>query len=378
MKRRDFIKASATSLVMLQCPAALALNNLGQAKTKKVIWIMLRGALDPLHTVLPVGDPDFATYRQSLVGPIQSRLLSLSSYFSLHPDLSFLHHLYQRKEMTPVVAVASGYRERSHFDGQDQLESGLNNTEHENGWLARALNQYRGGGVAVARTVPIALRGANKEIDTWYPSSFPEADEDTLARLADLYDDDEHLASLLAQAVEQSENPNMQMKETRRPKFPFLAQRCAELLRNEQDLSCGMLEMGGWDTHNNMSSRLSRQFSLLDEGIKNIQTELAERWQDTLIIISSEFGRTVKLNGTGGSDHGTGGVMFFAGGALKDLSESIQGGQVMGAWPGLHEDKLFEKRDLMPSSDIRFWLAEALKRHWDLSQSQIQAIFPDI
>ena len=139
-----------------------------------------------------------------------------------------------------------------------------------------------------------------------------------------------------------------------------------------------MLEMGGWDTHNNMSKRLARQFRLLDEGLKNIKTELGDTWQDTLIVISSEFGRTVKLNGTGGSDHGTGGVMFFAGGAVRNLGGKLQGGQVMGTWPGLHEDQLFEKRDLMPTTDIRFWLAEALMSHWRLSPSQIKAIFPDI
>lgn len=378
MKRRDFLKASATSLVMLQCPTVFAFNPVAQTKTKKVIWVMLRGALDPLHTLFPIGDPDFAGYRQSVVQPIQKSLLTLDHQFSLHPDLAFLHQLYERKEMTPVVAVASGYRKRSHFDGQDQLESGLDHTQHENGWLARALNQYRGNGVAVARTVPIALRGATNDVDTWFPSSFPEADEDTLARLADMYEGDTHLAGLLEQAIEQTENPNMQMKETRRPKFPFLAQRCGELLRNEQNTSCGMLEMGGWDTHNNMSKRLSRQFSLLDEGLKNIKTELGDTWQDTLIVISSEFGRTVKLNGTGGSDHGTGGVMFFAGGAVRNLGGKLQAGQVMGTWPGLHEDQLFEKRDLMPTTDIRFWLAEALMSHWRLSPSQIKAIFPDI
>ena len=382
--RRSFIKGAGAGWIFLQSGAALAISSSLASKklaNKKLVWIFLRGALDSLHTIVPISDPDLMSYRGSLLAPIKEKLLPLSSDYALHPSLPFLHHLYNKKQMSPIVAVASAYRERSHFDAQDQMESGLNQTDHDSGWMGRLAAQIQGNGVAISRSVPIALRSPSQRAETWFPSSFPEADEDLLARLSGLYESDYALSNNLKAVIAQKENPNMQMEEKKRAKFPYLAERCGELLSSNNNMQCAMLELGGWDTHNNQNGRLARLLSELDDGIKKLKASLGEAWDDTLVVVSTEFGRTVAVNGTQGTDHGTGASMFFAGGALPNLSKkspSLQGGKVHGIWPGLSKDKLFEQRDLMPTTDVRDWLGSALSTHWELSPSQIKIIFPDL
>ena len=380
MKRRDFIKGGAAAYLLMQAPHLLAKGSAqAAASNKKVVWVFLRGALDALHTVIPITDPDLPAFRKNLIAPIADTLLPLNRDYSLHPKLSFLHNLYQQQRMSPVVAVASGYRERSHFEAQDQMESGLDTTDHDNGWLARAANAANTSGIAISRSVPIALRGEGKHAETWYPSTFPEADEDLLNRLSDLYQTDAGLNTNLQSLIAQKQNPAMQMQEERRPNFVYLAERCGELLKNDPNTQCAMLELGGWDTHNNQQGRLARLFEQLDLGLQKMHSALGESWQDTLVIINTEFGRTVALNGTQGTDHGTASTMFFAGGALAKFSakSTVQGKKVLGTWPGLAKQFQFDGRDLMPTSDVRYWIKEALKEHWQIPENKAKNIFPD-
>ena len=130
-----------------------------------------------------------------------------------------------------------------------------------------------------------------------------------------------------------------------------------------------MLEVGGWDTHNNQASRLTRQLSDLDNGIAALQQELGDYWKNTVVMIATEFGRTAKENGTGGTDHGTGGAMFMLGGA-------VNGGMVLGEWPGLKQEQLFKGRDLMPTTSTFSWIATVLQQHWQLSNDDIAKVFP--
>ena len=381
--RRNFVKGAAAGWVFLQSANAYSIASTIPNKklsNKKLVWVFLRGALDSLHTIVPISDPHLPAYRSSLLEPIKEKLLPLNKDYALHPSLSFLHDLYKQKQMTPIVAVASGYRERSHFDAQDQMESGLNETDHESGWLARFASQIQGQGVAISRSVPIALRSRSAKAETWFPSSFPEVEEDLLARLSSLYESDEALQQNIKALIAQKENPNMQMEEKKRTNFPYLAERCGELLSSNQNMQCAMLEMGGWDTHNNQQSRLSRQLTQLDDGLKKLKLSLGDAWDDTLVVVSTEFGRTVAVNGTQGTDHGTGSGMFLIGGALSDMSDKtkgLQGGNVHGIWPGLAKEQLFEQRDLMPTSDVRDWIGKAMSAHCGLSSTQIKSIFPD-
>ena len=376
LQRRHFIQGTVAAYILMQTQPLHAFENLYEQN--KIIWVFLRGAMDALHTVVPVGDPNLASLRKDLLDPIKHQLKPLSKDFALHPDLPFLHKLFTQKQMSPVLAVASGYRERSHFDAQDQMESGLNQTNHDSGWLARALQQVSGKGVAIARSVPIALRGVSHSNETWFPSIFPEADTDLLERLQDLYSQDAPLSTTLSAILEQKANPAMQMQEKQSAKFPYLAQRCGELLSNDNKLQCAMLEMGGWDTHNNQANRMSRQFKELDNGLQALKTALGKKWNNSLVIVSTEFGRTVALNGTKGTDHGTASAMLFAGGAMSKFKSNLKGGKILGKWPGLQSNQLFEQRDLMPTSDVRTWLNKALQSHWGLSKAQLTKVFPDL
>jgi uncharacterized protein (DUF1501 family) len=382
-QRREFIQTAMAGCVLLSVPLSTTFASASNTKpsnnqpsnngNKKVVWIMLRGAMDSLHAVIPSFDKNYFAYRTSSINSIKDELLPLDDGYALHPAFKHLHQLYRKKQFSAVVAVATSYRERSHFDAQDHMESGLDEIDHENGWLARAIQQYQGQSLAISRTIPIALRSNKGDTaNTWYPSSFKPADEDLLDRLAGLYEKDDELSGLLQKAVEQRDNPNMMSEGKKRPKFTLLANRCGEILSNDPNIKCAMLELGGWDTHNNQAGRLQRQFSLLDDGIKSLQEGLGKAWDDTLVLVTTEFGRTVALNGTSGTDHGTASCLFMLGGNIR------QGGEVLGKWPGLAVDDLFEKRDLMPTSDVRTWISKGLQQHWGLSKQQSNAIFPDL
>jgi uncharacterized protein (DUF1501 family) len=196
--RRHFIKSAASAWAFMSLPLAAQSLTAQTKSNKKLVWIFLRGALDSLHTVIPVGDSHLNAHRADILAPIADQLLPLNNEFSLHPKLTYLHRLYQQKQMMPVVAVANNYRQRSHFEAQDQMESGLDLTDHNSGWLARFNEQVNTAGIAIARSVPIALRtqenSTGAAAQTWYPSVFPEADDDLIYRLAELYEQDSSLS----------------------------------------------------------------------------------------------------------------------------------------------------------------------------------------
>lgn len=374
MDRREFVKALAGSLVLFQGPLLAASKLTGtKANTKKnVIWVVLRGGLDPLHTLIPTFDKSYYTLRPTLSNSIKNDWLMLDDGFALHPKLTNMAEMYQQKQLLPIVAVSSGYKQRSHFDAQDFLESGLNRANPNTGWLGRALNiqsrtQQRKG-VAISNSIPISLRDSER-VSTWYPSRLKDAEEQTYQALLALYENDELLSNRLQEGL------NTQMITsgstfTKKGNFGSLATSCAKLMSSDPTLSCAMLECGGWDTHNNQASKLARQFDQLDNGLKALKDGLAEQWQDTVVIIATEFGRTAKENGTKGTDHGTGSTMFLAGGA-------IDGGKVLGTFPGLADEQLFQQRDLLPTSNTFTWIGTVLKQHWQLTDTQLSAIFPD-
>jgi uncharacterized protein (DUF1501 family) len=368
--RRDFIKGGVAGWVLTQAPMANAWAKASSVKSKKIVWVMLRGAMDSLHSVLPLADPNYMAIRKDFVEPIQNKLLPLQQGYALHPSFKNCHQWYQSGQFLPVVAVASGYRERSHFDAQDQMESGLNATDYENGWLARAVNELGGHGLAISQTVPIALRG-KMDSQTWFPSHFTASEDDLLGRLRKLYANNQEFSELLESAITSRDMLEMNEQKRKRPDFSYLAAQCGELLNLDESASCAMLELGGWDTHNNQVGRLNRQFKILDEGLAQLKESLGEAWKDTVVLVTTEFGRTVKINGTKGTDHGTGAAMFILGGAVK-------GKQVLGEWPGLSDSQLFENRDLMPTTDVRSWKASVLHQHWGLSAEQLLRVFPDV
>lgn len=373
LPRRKFIKMIASGLAVLSLPTAslqvLAANN---KKRPKIVWVLLRGALDSLHTIVPNLDEEYKSLRPKLSSSFRAPLLPLEKGFALHPALKNMHQWYQEKQLLPIVAVSSGYDRRSHFDGQDFLESGLGEIDFDSGWLGRAIEQKNKRALAVARSTPISLRNSD-QVNTWYPSNLKNADDDIYHGLAKLYQHDELLGEALEKGLEVRGMVANGKSKTQKQKgnFVSLTKACAKLMVGEQGVDCAMLELGGWDTHNNQGPRLQKKLSELDTGLAQLKLGLADEWNNTVVVIATEFGRTAKENGTGGTDHGTGSALFLAGGA-------INGGEVQGTWPGLKPNELFEQRDLMPTSNSFSWLATVLSQHWGLSEQELKQVFPHV
>jgi len=381
MNRRDLLKLSAASLSYFHLNPLWASNQptinpslLDRSNNKKLIWIVLRGGLDSLHSNLPLSDPDFLSLRKPFISPLKDQLLPIDRGFALHPELKFMHSLYQANELNTIVATATPSQSRSHFSSQDGLESGLKNIDEDNGWLARMTTQLNSkinqtDAMAVARSLPVSLRG-NPDIMTWYPSNLKSNNDDLYARLMQLYEYDQDLSQKLEQALETQALVNKVGQPRKRGKLANLAKSCATLMSQAQGPDIAMLEMGGWDTHNRQINRLNNNLKELDSAIETLHSGLKAQWHNTLFIIATEFGRTIKINGTAGTDHGTATSLYMGGGAVK-------GGQVLGRWPGLSKDKLFEGRDLYPTSDTFSWIADAISQHFALNDNQIARIFPD-
>lgn len=384
LNRRDFLRHSAAFGLLAAGGSSLALAATASTSPQRLVLVILRGGLDGLYAVPAVGDPNFAAQRGSLANYAEPTL-PLNAMFALHPHLQHLHSLYQQGQMSVVHAVASPYRERSHFDAQQVLESGGSKAFVERtGWLNRALVQLGSSGMALTTAVPLALRGT-AGVDTWAPSRLPSPNQDLVMRLEAMYQNDAALKTALMRAKNLHADASMLAAEGNAALgskagsaaggdgFVALAQKAAEFLRPDNGPSVAVLELGGWDSHANQAApqgALSRNLRTLDQGLAALQSGLQARWQNTLVIVASEFGRTVAVNGTQGTDHGTGGVAFVLGG-------KVQGGKVLGEWPGLSPAQLYQGRDLQPTTDLRAVFKGALAQQFGLRNAVLAQIFPD-
>lgn len=336
---------------------------------KKFILIILRGALDGLFAVPPIGDRNLMDYRPDLVDKNAKRL---TSDFALHSSLETIHALYQAGDASIVHAVAGPYRDRSHFLAQDLLESGTASDVTSDGWLNRAL-QFAPqplSAVSIGPTAPLVLRG-DSSTTTWSPSSLPEASEDTLARLQQLYAEDTLLGPALESAIALDSIASGQMGgKARINNFGVAMSAAGRLLTANGGPDIAVVPLGGWDTHAGQSRKLSNLLSQLDDGIALLKKELGPTWDKTAVAVVTEFGRTVRQNGTQGTDHGTAGAAFVLGGA-------ISGGRMEGDWPGLASKNLYEGRDLMPANDLRSVFTALLEKQFGFDPSTlVQKVFP--
>ena len=359
----------------------------------RLIVIVLRGALDGLSAVGPVGDPDYAGLHGdialSLAGPHAA--LPLDGFFALNPAMPVFARLYGNNQAAVVHAAATGYRERSHFDGQDVLESGFAGPGHvTTGWLNRALeNLPEGdrvatlGGLAVGPSTPLVIRGAAPVLG-WAPLSLPTPADGLASRVLDLY---QHRDPVLAVALQKGLDADRmavddKMGKTMKPKGGLdsaagmrqAAQGAARLIAADDGPRVAALAFDGWDTHVNeggATGRLATLLGGLDGVFEEFEKGLGERWKDTAIVTITEFGRTAHVNGTVGTDHGTGTVVLLAGGAIK-------GGRVIADWPGLKPAQLYEQRDLAPTSDVRAVLKGLLADQFGLSAAALgDKVFPE-
>ena len=347
----------------------------------RFVLVILRGAVDGLALAPPYGDGNYARLRGQLaLGTPGSGdgVLRLDGLFGLHPALSEVHARYAAREALLVHAVASPYRERSHFDGQDLLESGASRVGAlRDGWLNRGLAALPGAtAIALAQNTPLVLRGASP-VTSWAPTRLPDADDATLARLQRLYAGDEFFASRLEQALRSRDIAGGMDSDGRRSgneaqRFGELMKSAARFLTAPDGARIAVLEFGGWDTHANQGAaggQLANRFAVLDSALADLRKGLGDSWQDTVIAVVTEFGRTVRANGTQGTDHGTGTAALLLGGA-------IQGGKVVADWPGL--GKLHEDRDLVPTTDLRSVFKSVLLDHLDIAPAVVERrVFPD-
>jgi uncharacterized protein (DUF1501 family) len=347
----------------------------------RFVLVILRGGMDGLGAAPAIGDPDFAPARGPLA-QYAAAPLRLDSTLALHPNLVELHAMVGRGEATVVHAVGLAYRERSHFDAQQVLESGgVRPYELSTGWLGRALAGSGSKGIALSTAVPLALRGS-ASVDTWAPSALPDPSADLVARVERMYANDSALAAALDRAKRlhldaaamQDDGGGMPGGGARPGAFPALAQRAAEFLSQPTGPQAAVLEIGGWDTHANQvnpNGPLANGLRQLDAGFAALRNGLlgGGAWNRTVVVAASEFGRTVAINGTLGTDHGTGGVAFVLGGAVR--------GGVATDWPGLGRSQRYEGRDLKTTTDLRAVLKGVLGDHLKVASRSLDSdVFP--
>ena len=339
---------------------------------RRFVFIIQRGAADGLATLAPVGDPAFASVRTAFAEDAAAAA-KLDPMFALHPALAETAKLYAAKEALFVHAVASPYRERSHFDGQNVLETGGNLAyQLKDGWMNRLLTllpQGEAKALAVAPTVPAVLRGSF-EVSSYAPSRLPDASDDLLTRVSALYEGDAQLHELWSNAVATRAQAG-DMAAANAQNGAQSGAMAAKLLSGPAGARVAVIETNGWDTHANQRGRLTAQLSSLDQLLASLKSGLGPDWADTLVLVATEFGRTVAPNGTGGTDHGTGAMAMLAGGAAA-------GGKVIADWPGLAPAALFDGRDLKPTLDLDSLVAGALAQHYRLDPARTQrTLFPE-
>jgi uncharacterized protein (DUF1501 family) len=358
----------------------LAFARDGHAAANRFVMVVLRGGLDGLSAVPAVGDPDFSAARGPL-GQFAAPPLGLDNTFALHPQLEQLHAMFGRGELLIVHAVGLPYRERSHFDAQQVLESGGTRPyELNTGWLGRALGHSGAKGIAINTAVPLVLRGS-AQVDSWAPSVLPDPSADLVSRLENLYSRDAALGAALARAKALHFDGAMMaaigdVAGPRPGAFAALARRAGEFLSQPEGPQAAVLEIGGWDSHANQAApngALVNNLKVLDGGLAALREALVAggAWPRSVVVVATEFGREVAINGTLGTDHGSGGAAFVLGGAVK-------GARVLADWPGLARKARFEGRDLRTTTDLRSVLKGVLGDHLQVARRSLDAdVFPD-
>ena len=393
--RRDMLLGSGALFAWTQLPRLAR----AEGRDPRLLVIILRGALDGLGAVAPVGDPDWIGLRgdRALLLDGKTPAVPLDAFFALNPAMPNFHRLYKTGQAAVVHATATPYRERSHFDGQDVLESGISKPgATDSGWLNRALLALESGGrvnpgggraLGIGAVTPLVVRG-KAPVMSWVPQRLLPASEDTRARLLDLYQHtDPKLATALQARIELAAIGGVTKADEPMPDAPSVlpiarlrtyvaesAGAVAGFFARADGPRVGAVGFGGWDTHINegaASGQLYNLLGVLDGAIAAIETNMGDAWRETAVVVITEFGRTAKINGTDGTDHGTATVAFLAGGALK-------GGRVIADWPGLKTAQLYEGRDLKPTTDLRAVLKGLLRDHLRVEESVLaSSVFPD-
>lgn len=370
MQRRTVLAGSCAGLLATLTTTRLAF---AQAPTQnRFVFVFLRGALDGLHALVPYADADFRRLRPRLAQG-QDGVLDLDGYFGLDAALAPLLPWFQGGELTLLPAVATRYRERSHFDGQALLENGTASPSGaRDGWLNRAILALNDGdrrlGLALGPSVPLILQGA-APVQSWSNEQLPDLDEGFLSRLGIVYRGDPAFDAAF-RAAQGTPQPDLSGMAEGTDNFTFAARAAGDILAHDAGPRIAVMQIDGWDTHVNQTGRLTNQFVRLSEGLLMLRQSLGAAWGQSVVLVASEFGRTVAENGAGGTDHGTGGLAMLAGGAVR-------GGRIVGDWPGLSDRALHEGRDLAAPNAIEALFKAVLIGHMGLSPALAHSVvFP--
>jgi len=371
LSRRNFVAAgsAATGLATLGFPGV----SFAKAATyRRFVFIIQRGAADGLHIVAPTGDPAYAGLRGDFAQDLVQGT-KLGSFFTLHPALAETAKLYAARQALFVHAVASPYRDRSHFDGQNVLETGGSGAYRlRDGWMNRLLgllpaNEAKA--LALSTTVPMALRGSH-EVSSYAQSQLPSATDDLMARVSALYAPDQQLHGLWSAAMDTRKKAGNSLQSGGGQNGAAIGSLAAKMLSGD-GARIAMIETNGWDTHSGQRARLNAQLRNLDRLVASLKAGLGADWASTLVVVATEFGRTAKPNGTGGTDHGQASAAMLLGGA-------VNGARVVADWPGLSTAALYEGRDLRPTTDLDALIAGALVQHYGLDPARAMAtLFPE-
>jgi uncharacterized protein (DUF1501 family) len=374
INRRGFLKTGLIGCCAAASPFATTMTLAGAPGENRLVIIILRGAMDGLDVFAPYGDRAYKKLRPSILRNSKKTRVDLDGRFAMHAALSPLKDLWRHGELGVAHAVSTPYRDkRSHFDGQDILETGVSDAPAgHSGWLNRALAHMPGASTGTAlsagRESMLLLQGDNPAY-AWSPGDRLALHSDTGGLLNVLYAKDPLFHNAAAAARELSMNDDTAFA-NKADRMEELARYAGGQLSGEARIAA--FSIGGWDTHANQKKAIVRPLEQLALAITTLRAALGPHWSRTMVIAMTEFGRTAHENGSGGTDHGTAGAALLAGGALK-------GGKVYGDWPGLRENELYQGRDLMPTMDVRHYPAWALTGLFGLSRTAVMRdVFPGL
>ena len=397
VSRREVLKtillASGVSVMPLWKHAWAAQT--GAAGNSRLVVVFMRGAVDGLSVVVPYRDQNYHGLRPNigLAMPGQDAgALDLDGYFGLNPALSSLMPLWQQKQLAFVHASGQNSDSRSHFDAQANMEAGTGNGNGTSGWMNRVLASLPGPhgptqAVSYGPTLPLIMKGqvSVQTMDDGGGAKNSLIDRPNVAAAFD------RMYTGGSDAISQS---YIQGKQARQeiasdlgaeekaanggapiPNGAFAKNtaQLGKLMQRDASMQLAFMAVGGWDTHvgqGNGKGKLANTLKPLGDGLATLATSLGPVWNDTVVVVISEFGRTVKENGGGGTDHGHGNVMWVLGGA-------VNGGRVYGSWPTLDSTRLYQRRDLAVTTDFRMPLTAILERHFKLPDAAMASVFPN-
>lgn len=371
LSRRTFLIGCSAAAAPLFTPMTFAAT----PGDNRLVVIVLRGAMDGIDLMRPLGDPNYALLRPKLAQGAYRDPLDLDGFFALHPACAPLFPLWATGEMAFAAAVATPYRNRSHFIGQDMLENGSGEvngilTPDRDGWLNRALQLMPNASSTTAVAVgvdPMMILEGKAPAQNWFPVAGSRLSAQGNDLLSDLYNQAPDYAATFAEAqVLRNDNIASEENDVDRAMGGYVA----DQLNAEARIAT--FSFSGWDTHQQQEFNVSKRFTAFSNMLLTLRERLGSNWKKTTVVAMTEFGRTAAENGSGGTDHGTGGMALLAGGALR-------GGRILGQWPGLAEASLLDRRDLMPTGDVRAFAATLLQEMFGLSLADVTgSVFPGL